>query len=66
MVGGTNVPPQDSEKRALGRMSKNKGNTKKLYEGKSQNPSMLYVSLDIADTVIEGGPPFAVCLLCGG
>jgi len=41
MVGGTNVPPQDSEKRALGRMSKNKSNTKikTLHEAKKQNPS---------------------------
>ena len=30
---------------------------KTLYEGKRQKPSQVYVSLDNADTVIEGGPP---------
>ncbi len=39
-------------------MSEDKGTekAKTLYEGKSRKPSPLYVSLDNADTVIEGGP----------
>jgi hypothetical protein len=44
-------------KAGLGRMSKNKSNSnsKIAKKGKSK-PSSLYVSLDNADTVIEGGP----------
>ena len=38
--------------------NKSKGNNKNkiFYEGKRQKPSPLHVSLDNADTVIEGGP----------
>jgi hypothetical protein len=41
-------------------MSKSNTKTKDLHEGKSQNLRMFYVSLDTADTVIEGGPPCGV------
>ena len=59
-------------KAGLGRMSKNKSNgnsnsnskTKTFYEGKSQNLRTVHVSLDNADTVIEGGPAFRA--FCGG
>jgi len=45
-------------KAGLGRMSKSntKSNTKTFHEGKNQNPSLVHVSLDNADTVIEGCP----------
>ena len=33
--------------------------SKNFYEGKRQKPSKPYVSLDNADTVIEGAPSFA-------
>jgi len=43
-------------------MSKGKGNTKSntktFHERKSQNLSPVHVSLDNADTVIEGAPSF--------
>jgi hypothetical protein len=61
MVGGTKTPPQDSQA-SLGRMSKsksstkNKSNTKTFHERKNQNLSPVEVSLDNADTVIEGAP----------
>ncbi len=53
-------------KAGLGRMSKSKSNsksnrksnTKTFHERESQNLSPVHVSLDNADTVIEGGPPF--------
>ena len=37
------------------RREERKDKNKILYEGKRQKPSPLYVSLDNADTVIEGG-----------
>jgi len=39
--------------------SKGEEKTRTFYEGKRQNPSPLYVSLDNADTVIEGAPPLS-------
>ncbi len=39
--------------------TKNNRNTKTFHERKSQNLSLVHVSLDNADTVIEGGPSFA-------
>ncbi|HXY77186.1 MAG TPA: hypothetical protein VEH47_00110, partial [Candidatus Acidoferrales bacterium] len=55
----------DSRNASLGRMSKNKSNTKinTSHEGKSKpkNPSPEHVSLDNAGTVIEGGPAFLNC-----
>ncbi len=60
-------------KAGLGRMSKSKSksnsksnrksNTKTFHERESQNLSPVHVSLDNADTVIEGGPPSAPCFL---
>jgi hypothetical protein len=44
----------------LGRMSKSNTKTKDLHKGKSQNLRMFYVSLDNADTVIEGGPGLSI------
>jgi hypothetical protein len=57
MVGGTKFH-RGILKAGLGRMSKSNGNRKSkiLHEGKSQNPSPVEVSLDNADTVIEGAP----------
>lgn len=49
-------------KAGLGEMStsntkhKSKTNPNTFHEEESQNPSMVEVSLDNADTVIEGGP----------
>src|SRR3974390_1841860 len=60
MVGGTKLPPQDSvsEPGCYERKTRATARTKAktLYEGKRQKPSPLYVSLDNADTVIDGGP----------
>jgi len=36
--------------------SNTKSNSKTLHEEESQNLSLVHVSLDNADTVIEGGP----------
>jgi hypothetical protein len=61
MVGGTNVPPQDSESGPWSHEQTRATATaksKSFHEEKSQNPSGLEVSLDNADTVIEGGPRF--------
>jgi len=50
-------PPQDSAERALVDEQKQKQQqTQNLYEGKNQNLRTVEVSLDNADTVIEGGP----------
>jgi hypothetical protein len=38
------------------RIEAREGKTKSFYEGKRQKPSQRYVSLDNADTVIEGAP----------
>src|SRR3974390_2456819 len=63
MVGGTRLPPQDSEsepgcyERKTRATARTKAKT--LYEGKRQKPSHVYVSLDNADTVIEGAPPLS-------
>src|SRR3974390_16738 len=60
MVGGTKLPPQDSQsepgcyERKTRATARTKAKT--LHEGKRQKPSQVYVSLDNADTVIEGGP----------
>jgi hypothetical protein len=50
------------------RTSQNNGNNKSKnpYEGTRQNLSLLYVSLDNADTVIEGAPSFPLCWERGG
>ena len=60
MVGGTKLPPQDSQSEpgCYERKTKAEARTKAktLYEGKRQKPSQVYVSLDNADTVIEGAP----------
>ena len=40
--------------------SNTKSNGKTFHERKSQNLSQVYVSLDNADSVIEGGRPFMV------
>src|SRR3974377_1964567 len=60
MVGGTKLPPQDSQSEpgCYERKTRSKTRTqlKTLYEGKRQKPSQVYVSLDNADTVIEGAP----------
>src|SRR3974377_1163406 len=64
MVGGTKLPPQDSQsepgcyERKTRATARTKAKT--LYEGKRQKPSQVNVSLDNADTVIEGGPPGAI------
>src|SRR3974377_2381629 len=58
MVGGTKLPPQDSQsepgcyERKTRATARTKAKT--LYEGKRQKPSQVYVSLDNADTVIDG------------
>jgi hypothetical protein len=55
MVGGTKRPPQDSESEPWSHEQSNtKSNTKTFHERKSQNLSPVYVSLDNADTVIDG------------
>jgi len=63
MVGGTKRPPQDSESGPWSHEqsntksnSKSDSNTKTFHEEESQNLSRVHVSLDNADTVIEGGP----------
>jgi len=38
--------------------SKNNCNPKTFHERKSQNLSLVHVSLDNTDSVIEGGPSF--------
>ena len=58
MVGGTKHPPQDSESGPWSHEHSNtqsKSNSKTFHERKSQNLSQVHVSLDNADTVIEGG-----------
>jgi hypothetical protein len=59
MVGGTKLHRRIL-KAGRGRMSKSniKSNskTKTFHEEESQNLSRVHVSLDNADTVIEGGP----------
>jgi hypothetical protein len=67
MVGGTKFPPQDSEsgpwshEQSNGKSNtKNKSNTKTFHERKNQNLSPVEVSLENADTVIEGAPLLAV------
>jgi len=44
--------------------SKGNSNSKTFHEEESQNPSPAEVSLDNADTVIQGGPAFRV--VCEG
>ncbi len=73
MVGGTKRPPQDSEsgpwphEQSNGKSNiKNKSNTKTFHERKSQNLSPVEVSLDNADTVIEGGPLLKSQITRGG
>jgi len=59
MVGGTKRPPQDSESGPWSHEqsnTKSNSNTKTFHEEESQNLSRVQVSLDNADTVIEGGP----------
>src|SRR3974390_2910045 len=70
MVGGTKLPPQDSQsepgcyERKTRATARTKAKT--LYEGKRQKPSQVYVSLDNADTVIEGAPPLSSFLWTTG
>src|SRR5208282_3752695 len=59
MVGGTKLPPQDSVSEPWGN-EQSKEKTKPFHEGKKQNLRPLVVSLDNADTVIEGGPRLRV------
>ena len=59
MVGGTKFH-REILKASLGCMSKGKSNTKTFHERKSQNLSPVHVSLDNADTVIEGAPLLAL------
>ena len=65
MVGGTKLPPQDSvsEPGCYERKTRATARTKAktLYEGKRQKPSQVYVSLDNADTVIDGWPTLSRC-----
>src|SRR3974390_1364112 len=62
MVGGTKLPPKNSQsepgcnERKTRATARTKAKT--LYEGKRQKPSQVYVSLDNADTVIGGAPHF--------
>src|SRR5271170_5343775 len=65
MVGGTKLPPQDSVSEPWGN-EQSKEKTKPFHEGKKQNLRPLVVSLDNADTVIEGGPPQTPSLLSRG
>jgi hypothetical protein len=60
MVGGTKRPPRGILKASLGHVSKDKSNTKTKtsHERKVKNLSPVEVSLDNADTVIEGGPVY--------
>jgi hypothetical protein len=61
MVGGTKLPPQDSESGPWSHEQSNtKSNTKTFSEEEPQNLSPVHVSLDNADTVIEGGPSFRI------
>ena len=57
MVGGTRFHCRIL-KAGLGGMSKSNSNSnpKTFHEGKIKNSSPVHVSLDNADTVIEGGP----------
>ena len=62
MVGGTKPPPQDSESGPWSHEqsnTKSNSNTKTFHEEESQNLSRVHVSLDNADTVIEGWPTSA-------
>ena len=59
MVGGTKFPPRDSESgpwshEQSNTKNKNQSNTKTFHERKNQNLSPAHVSLDNADTVIDG------------
>jgi hypothetical protein len=68
MVGGTKRPPQDSESGPWSHEqsnTKSNSNTKTFYEEERQNPSRVHVSLDNADTVIEGAPHIAHFAQCG-
>src|SRR6267143_6825754 len=59
MVGGTKRPPQDSESGPWSHEqsnTKSNSNTKPFHEEESQNLSRVHVSLDNADTVIDGWP----------
>src|SRR5882724_6545914 len=62
MVGGTSFHCgilQASVGRMSTNNSKNNCNPKTFHERKSQNLSLVHVSLDNTDSVIEGGPPFS-------
>jgi len=61
MVGGTSFHCgilQASVGRMSTNNSKNNCNPKTFHERKSQNLSLVHVSLDNTDSVIEGGPSF--------
>jgi hypothetical protein len=68
MVGGTQFHCRILHA-SLGGMSKEpkqrQGQKQKLPRRKRQNPSLLHVSLDNADTVIEGGPYIPDFGICG-
>src|ERR1700690_2323549 len=65
MVGGTKLPPQDSESGPWSHEQRAKATPratpkpKPSTKGKRKNLRSVEVSLDNADTVIEGAPPFA-------
>src|ERR1700690_3410112 len=66
MVGGTKLPPQDSESGPWSHEQRAKATPratpkpKPSTKGKRKNLRSVEVSLDNADTVIEGAPGFAV------
>jgi hypothetical protein len=66
MVGGTRFHRRIL-KASLGQVSKDKSNTKTKtsHEGKVKNLSPVEVSLDNADTVIEGAPLIAHSAMSG-
>ena|SRR5882724_705936 len=69
MVGGTKRPPQDSESGPWSHEqsnTKSNSNTKTFHEEESQNLSRVHVSLDNADTVIEGGPSLRISIYFEG
>jgi hypothetical protein len=65
MAGGTKAPPQDSESGPWSMSTQQKQHqvqdqSKTFHERKRKILPAVEVSLDNADTVIEGGPSFAV------
>jgi hypothetical protein len=56
MAGGTISPPQDSESELWSMSEKQRQQQNLPTKEKAKTPSTVHVSLDNADTVIEGGP----------